>query len=83
MIHLTETGVNAGRLLCLSDRAEKQAQQDIFNHFAYAPMHDPNYRMMVCPECLKAYADFAFEDGDDMPDWVFQIRNCSQQFGGE
>ena len=40
MIHLAETGYNAGRLFCLSTMAE----DDTKVHGAYAPLHLSPYR---------------------------------------
>ncbi len=68
VVHLSETGFNAGRRLCLSTQ-EKSV------HAAYAPLHRQEFRAGCCPECLKVWALEAYEDGDEMPDWVIKIRS--------
>ena len=72
-IHLTETGSNAGRRLCLTDRADGSANV----HAAYAPINKPEYRVNCCPECLKVWALNAYERGDDMPTGVKQLHDES------
>lgn len=49
VVHLSETGFNAGRRLCLSTQ-EKSV------HAAYAPLHRQEFRAGCCPECLKVWA---------------------------
>ena len=71
MIHLTETGYNAGRLFCLS----QMHHDDTKAHGAYAPLHLSDFRAKCCTECLKVWANEAYEDGDDMPQWVIETRN--------
>ena len=70
MIHLTETGPNAGRTFCLIPR--DPAGQ--YAHGAYAPLNKPEYRANCCPDCLRVWALEAFEPGDEMPDWVTETR---------
>ena len=67
IVHLSETGYNAGRRLCL-------AQDGKSHHAVYAPLANPEYRASVCPKCLKIYADYAYEEGDDMPPYIKEIR---------
>ena len=71
MIHLTETGINAGRRLCLSDRRDNHRNV----HAAYAPLNNPSFREQCCEHCLKVWAQEAYEDGDEMPEWVIEKRN--------
>lgn len=71
MIHLTETGINAGRRLCLSDRNDGQRNV----HAMYAPLNDPAFRKQCCPHCLNIWANEAYDDGDEMPEWVTEERN--------
>jgi hypothetical protein len=73
MIHLTEMGMFAGRRLCLST---VYALDDGSVHAAYAPLDgNPEYRARCCPQCLKVWADEAYDVGDDMPAWVVDMRN--------
>lgn len=68
MIHLTETGFHAGRRFCTSCDEGRNV------HGAYAPLDNPEFRAQVCPDCLKVWATEAYEGGDDMPDWVREMR---------
>ena len=71
MIHLTYTGVHAGKLLCGKPRDIRDAHA----HAVYAPLGKDGYRAGVCPDCLKYYALDAYDDtDDDMPDWVKKTR---------
>jgi len=71
-IHLTETGFNAGRRLCLTDRSDGLTNV----HAAYAPINKPEYRVNCCSACLKVWAAEAYDDrDDDMPTWVKQLRD--------
>jgi len=72
VIHLSETGYHTGRRLCLARDGQSV-------HAVYAPLHKEEYRQKVCPACLKIYALEAYEDGDEMPDWVQKIRSEHQQ----
>jgi len=70
MIHLTETGFHAGRRLCLTSR-DDGAQNA---HASYAPLRDAAFRANCCAACLKTWADEAYDDGDDMPDYITALR---------
>ena len=72
MIHLTETGYHAGRRLCLTDRNDDA--QNV--HAAYAPLNNREFRAKVCPDCLRVWVSEAYDDGDDMPDWVEDAREA-------
>lgn len=74
MIHLTETGVNAGRRLCPTDRSD--GAQSV--HAMYAPLENPEFRETVCPECLKVWAMEAYEEGDELPDYILAVRQNIQ-----
>ena len=72
IIHLTETGFNAGRRLCLTDRSDGSTNV----HAAYASINKPEYRVNCCSACLKVWAAEAYDDhDDDMPTWVKQLRD--------
>ncbi|WP_297478319.1 hypothetical protein [Ferrovum sp.] len=71
-IHLTHTGYWAGKTLCESVREEG----DSYVHAVYAPLTNDEWRKKVCPECLKLYAELAYEDEDleTAPQWVIASR---------
>lgn len=69
--HLSETGLHAGRRFCLSKDGESV-------HGMYAPLDNPEFRATCCPACLKVWAIEAYDDGDDTPDWVSEIRAADQ-----
>ena len=73
MIHLTETGYNAGRLFCLSTMAE----DDTKVHGACAPLHLADFRGKCCKDCLKVWATEAYDDDDEMPAWVSEMRSVA------
>lgn len=73
MIHLTETGSNAGRRLCLTDRNDGQRNV----HAAYAPLHLPDFRRDTCQECLAIWATEAYDEADEMPDYIQEIRRAA------
>lgn len=64
--HLSETGCFAGRRLCQSNEGESV-------HAVYAPLANPDFRDKCCKQCLKVWASEAYVDGDEMPDWVFEM----------
>ena len=70
MVHLTEQGYNAGRRLCLSDRNDGERNV----HAAYAPLDNPEFRKECCPACLKVWADEAYDEDDEMPDYIQHLR---------
>ena len=71
MIHLTETGFHAGRPLC--GVAREDATEKV--HAVYSPLNNPSFRAQVCPDCLRVWALEAYEDGDEMPEWVQEMRS--------
>ncbi len=75
MIHLTLTGYHAGVPYCNTDRAQAREAGDTMVHGIYAPLHKPEYRARCCPACLQVWADEAYDDTDEMPDWVRELRD--------
>lgn len=67
MKHLSETGLHAGRRLCLAKDGESI-------HAMYAPLQNPDFRATVCPACLGIWAYEAYDDGDDMPEYIVKAR---------
>jgi hypothetical protein len=51
--HLTETGTNEGRRLCLTPRND--GQRNI--HATHAPLHLPDFRLQTCQECLMIWQE--------------------------
>ncbi len=70
MIHLTEQGYNAGRRLCLTNSSDGQRNV----HAAYAPLHLIDFRRDTCQQCLKIWAEEAYDEQDKMPDYIRRIR---------
>jgi hypothetical protein len=66
MMHLTETGYHAGRRLCLTSRDDGEPNA----HAAYAPLNRAEFRATACPGCLRVWATEAYDDDDEMPEWV-------------
>ena len=52
-IHLTETGINAGRRLCLTPRNDGNRNVDAI----HAPLHLRDFRMQTCQECLMIWQE--------------------------
>jgi hypothetical protein len=75
MIHLTETGLHAGRRLCLTERSDGQRNV----HAAHAPLHLSDFRRDCCQQCLEIWANEAYDDGDEMPDYIQKIRRATAQ----
>ena len=70
MIHLTFTGVQAGRPFCGIDRdANPDAR---FAHFVYAPVDLPAYRADICRDCLRAVLS-TYDPGEDRPAWAGEV----------
>ncbi len=69
-IHLTEQGYHAGRRLCSAPRTDGERNV----HAAHAPLDNVMFRSDVCTACLLAYAREAYEEGDDMPDYIKRLR---------
>lgn len=67
MKHLSETGLNAGRRFCLATDGESV-------HGIYAPLQNPVFRANCCAKCLKVWANEAYDQDDEMPDYIKEIR---------
>lgn len=70
MKHLSETGFYAGRRLCGATDGESV-------HAMYAPFNRPGFRANCCPECLKIWAVEAYDAGEEMPDYIKDIRTAN------
>lgn len=70
MKHLTETGFHAGRRLCLTSRSDGADNV----HAAYAPLHLADFRRDTCQQCLAIWAMEAYDDDEEMPDYIQAIR---------
>lgn len=70
VVHLSETGLNAGRRLCGAARDDGNRSV----HAMYAPLHAPEFRANVCAACLAAWATEAYEEGDAMPEYIAEAR---------
>ena len=70
MIHLTLTGIHAGRRLCLASREDGEQNA----HAVYAPLNLADYRAKCCPHCLNTWAVEAYDQGEEMPQWVQDMR---------
>ncbi len=70
MIHLTLTGIHAGRRLCLASREDGEQNA----HAAYAPLDLADFRAKCCHHCLNTWAVEAYEQGEEMPQWVQDMR---------
>lgn len=67
VIHLSDTGSRSGIRLCASTDNKSV-------HAVYAPLDKPEFRSVCCPTCMRVWANDAYEDGDEMPHWIVQIR---------
>lgn len=74
LVHLSETGPNAGRRLCLAPR--DQSSRSV--HAMYAPLHNPTFLASVCVTCLHIWALEAYEDGEDVPDYLVEARAAAK-----
>lgn len=74
IVHLSETGVHAGRRLCLAPK--DQSSRSV--HAIYAPLHNPAFRETVCQKCLTVWAMEAYELGEDMPDYIAEARAAAK-----
>jgi hypothetical protein len=70
MVHLSETGVHAGRRFCGNTDLTQSS-----SHAMYAPLANESFRSTLCAVCLEVWATEAYEDGDAMPDYIKQIRS--------
>lgn len=74
VVHLSETGVNAGRRLCGASRDDGSRSV----HATFAPLHAPEFRENVCEACLTMWAAEAYEEGDPMPEYIAEARQNYQ-----
>lgn len=78
VVHLSETGVNAGRRFCSASRDDGNRSV----HAMYAPLHAPEFRQNVCEACLSIWANEAYEEGDSMPEYIAEVRQRHQTAAG-
>lgn len=71
-IHLSETGANAGRRLCGAPRVDDNRSV----HAMYAPLQNPTFLASVCRECLKIWAVEAYDEGDEIPQYLLPFRDA-------
>lgn len=64
MLHITETGMFAGRPICGCDKQARTAEGDTFSHLPYSRLADFLANADLCPDC-KAEFDAAMEEGDE------------------
>jgi hypothetical protein len=74
LVHLSETGLHAGRRLCLAPK--DQSSRSV--HAMYAPLHNPTFLASVCEKCLHTWVLEAYEDGDDVPDYLVEARAAAK-----
>jgi len=70
VVHLSETGMHAGRRFCGASRDDGNRSV----HAIYAPLHAPEFRANVCQACLTAWAFEAYAEGDPMPEYIAEAR---------
>ena len=75
LVHLSETGLHAGRRLCLALNDQSNSRSV---HAVYAPLHNPTFLASVCERCLHAWALEAYEDGEDIPDHLVEPRTAAK-----
>lgn len=70
VVHLSETGLNAGRRFCGASRDDGNRSV----HAVYAPLQPTEFRQNVCEACLTIWANEAYEEGDSMPEYIAEVR---------
>lgn len=70
VVHLSETGLNAGRRFCGAARDDGNRSV----HAVYAPLDALEFRTTVCEACLKIWALEAYDEGSSMPEYIAEIR---------
>lgn len=73
-VHLSETGLHAGRRLCLAPR--DQSSRSV--HAMYAPLSNPSFLASVCLKCLHVWVLEAYEDGEEIPDYLVEARAAAK-----
>lgn len=74
VVHLSETGVNAGRRLCGASRDDGNRSV----HAMFAPLRAPEFRQNVCEACLATWAAEAYDEADPMPEYIAEARQNHQ-----
>jgi hypothetical protein len=74
LVHLSETGLHAGRRLCLAPKDLSSRSV----HAVYAPLHNPTFLATVCEKCLEVWAMEAYEDDADVPDHLVEARAAAK-----
>ena len=77
LVHLSETGQHAGRRLCLAPK--DQSSRSV--HAMYAPLDNPTFLATVCEKCLQVWALEAYEDGEEVPDYLVPARAAAKLAG--
>lgn len=73
LVHLSEIGRHAGRRLCLAP--DDTAGRSV--HAMYAPLHNPTFLSSVCETCLQVWALEAYDDDDEIPDYLIEVRQAA------
>jgi hypothetical protein len=79
-IHLTLTGIHAGRTLCGAQRnSVAEHSGDVqYAHAIYAPVERAEYRALCCVGCMKEFA-LSWEADEEKPHWVSVILDAETQ----
>lgn len=75
LVHLSETGLHAGRRLCLAPKGQSNSRSV---HAMYAPLHNPTFLASVCEKCLHVWTLEAYEDGEEIPDYLVEPRAAAK-----
>lgn len=78
IVHLSETGLHAGRRFCGASRDDGNRSV----HAVYAPLQAPEFRENVCEACLTIWANEAYVEGDSMPEYTAEVRQKHQAAAG-
>lgn len=73
-VHLSDTGLYAGRRLCLAPRDENSRSV----HALYAPLHNPTFLAKVCEKCLQIWALEAYDDNSEIPEYLIEARAAAK-----
>lgn len=79
LVHLSETGLHVGRRLCLAPK--DQFSRSV--HAIYAPLSNPTFLATVCEKCLHVWAMEAYDDGDDIPEYLVEPRAAAKLIAAE
>lgn len=44
----------------------------------YAPLNNVDFRETVCAKCLSIWATEAYDDGDEMPEYIAEARAAAK-----